>query len=93
MENNDWITEAFKKAQSDAAIIGKYATTIQRFLDEHTPAILDGWAKIVGKDKAALFSVLLSENDELRKLVDSLTGVFTTAGYMLAKAEDMKNET
>ena len=82
-----WIKEAFDKAKIDAEKSKSVADTISRFLDENTPLVLKKWSQIVGEDKAIAFAKELAKNPELNEMVETLTGVFTVAGYLLAVME------
>jgi len=90
MTENNWINEAFKKAQEDAERGASAAYKIRAFLDENTPTILDKWSRLVGREKSLKFAVMLSENDEFNELVETLTECFTVAGYLLAQIEKRK---
>lgn len=90
MSNDKWIDSAFEQAKIDADRLGPIAGTVRKFLDENSPAILDRWSSVVGRDKAIWFAKILSENDELSDLVETLTECFTVAGYLLAKMETNK---
>ena len=93
MENNKWIDEAFKEAIELNKTAESYSKTIREFLDEYTPTILDKWANVVGRDKSIWLATILSDNDELNELIETLTAFFTIAGYMLAKSEENNNGT
>ena len=88
MSNDDWIKEAFQKASRQADKAGPVAVKIRKLLDNHTPDILNMWAKVEGQDKAIFFAKVLSENDEFNELVETLTECFTVAGYLFAQMEN-----
>ena len=88
MSSDQWIKEAFEKANAVSNKANSVAHTIRKFLDDNTPDILDKWSEMVGRDKALWFAKILSENEELTNLVETLSECFTVSGYLLAKMED-----
>ena len=86
MPNENWINEAFEKAQKD--IPGtELAVRVREFLDANTPAILNKWSELVGSEMALHFAKVLAANDSFSDAVETLTECFTVAGYILAKME------
>ena len=84
----DWIEKAFADAEKKNTDSFGIAYKIRGFLDENTPKILDQWAKVVGKEKSVTLAKYLSEHDDMNDLVETLTEVFTVAGYLFAKMEE-----
>ena len=91
MENNKWIEEAFEIANAVNNKANSIASTIRKFLDENTPNILDKWSEMIGRDKAIWFAKILSENEELSDIVETLTECFTLSGYLLAITEETQH--
>ena len=86
MPNENWINEAFEKAQQDLPST-ELAVKIRAFLDSNTPTILKKWTAIVGDEMALHFAKVLAANDSFSDAVETLTECFTVAGYILAKME------
>lgn len=86
MPNENWINEAFEKAQHDLPS-AELAVKIRAFLDSNTPTILKKWTAIVGDEMALHFAKVLAANDSFSDAVETLTECFTVAGYILAKME------
>lgn len=87
MPNENWINEAFEKAQKDIPST-EFAVKIRAFLDSNTPEILNKWTATVGDEMALHFAKVLAANDSFSDAVETLTECFTVAGYILAKMEN-----
>ena len=91
MKTEDWINEAFKDAQRDAAKTEKVARKISELVEEHSNTIFDRWSEIIGFQQALSFADKISRNEADAYAMKMLMHCFAIAGYVLAKTEEKQS--
>ena len=81
---NNWITEAFGKAEREAGEMEKIADRISEVLDKRTEDILNAWAET--SNTAIVFALVTqaSNNDDFGETLYNLVKMGVISGYISA---------
>lgn len=78
----DWIKDAFEKAQKRQEKAASLGEELSEFLENNTEAILDSWRAVTDEESSMRVVELLCRDKKLCDTINDMCTMFCIAGYL-----------